>query len=103
MGVFDKTHQVDHINGDTLDNRESNLRVVTALENGQNKRKRKSASSKYKGVKWHKRDNIWESLIMHKGKSYYLGRFKEEKDAGLAYNKKSIELHGEFGFINDIK
>ena len=98
---FGKNH-VDHINGDTLDNRECNLRIVTPAQNAMNKRKRKKTSSKYKGVKWNKRTGVYEAKICHQYKDYYLGSFKTEKEAALAYNKKSLELHGEFGNRNVI-
>jgi len=97
--AFDKL-QVDHINNDTLDNRECNLRIVSAHQNGMNKSKRKSGTSKYKGVKWHKRDSIWESKICYKYKDYYLGRFENEIDAARAYDMAALKFHKEYANIN---
>lgn len=86
-------YDVDHINGDGLDNRRSNLRVVTRRENSQNQHiKRKS---KYVGVTYDKRPNIrkhWYSRIHINGKTIHLGSFLHEKDAGKAYDSKLIEM-----------
>lgn len=96
------SRHVDHINGDTFDNRECNLRIVTPAQNSLNKRKRTKSSSRFKGVKWHKRDGVWEAKISYNYKDYYLGRFKTEESAAEAYNKKSEELHGVYGNKNVI-
>ena len=75
--------KVDHINGDTLDNRKENLRLVTNRENLQNMQKPKS--SKYPGVSWNKSRNKWESRIRAKGISKNLGLYLVEIDAFNAY------------------
>ena len=55
-----KDELVDHINGDKLDNRRSNLRIATRSQNNANKGKRKGTSSKFKGVSWDKKRNKWK-------------------------------------------
>lgn len=90
---------VDHINHDCLDNRKSNLRICTHAENARNKRP-VIGTSKYKGVYWDKTNKKWEAHI-RKGKDVkYLGQFKCEKKAALAYNEKAKELFGEFAYLN---
>lgn len=86
---------VDHINGDTLDNRRSNLRVCTRRQNLQNMQC-KSKSSPYKGVSLDKRINRWRALIRVNGRRMYLGSFATDVEAGRAY-KRAAKLHfGEF-------
>ena len=85
--------EIDHINGNGLDNRKSNLRKVTRRENSQNHHFNRY--SNFVGVTYDKRPNIkshWLSRIRIDGTSYHLGAFKNEKDAAKAYDFKLIEL-----------
>jgi hypothetical protein len=91
---------VDHINRNGLDNRKSNLRICTHFQNQQNRRPALNCRSKYKGVRWSKRDKKFRAGIMHNKKSYYLGMFENEIDAAKAYDKKAKELFGEFAYLN---
>jgi hypothetical protein len=92
--------EVDHRNGDGLDNRRSNLRVCSHRQNLMNQRIRKGASSKYKGVVWDKTNKKWKASIGFNYKLIHLGRYINEKDAAMAYDKKAQELFGEFARIN---
>lgn len=92
--------EVDHINHDTLDNQRKNLRLVTQSQNQQNSKKRKNCSSKYKGVHWHKLTRKWRSKISSLGEPIHLGLYKSEIGAAKAYDKKAIELFGEFAYLN---
>ena len=92
--------QVDHINGNKLDNRRKNLRLCTAGDNSRNKAQFKG---KYKGVYLNKKSNKWVAQITFNYKVMNLGTYKKIEDAALAYNKKAKELHGNFAFINKIK
>ncbi len=101
---------VDHINGNGLDNRKSNLRNATAVQNGQNRRKIAKASSIYKGVCWKKESKKWCARITVNKKRIQLGYFKNEKEASKAYNKAALKYFGEFAkiekvneYIRDIK
>lgn len=99
----DFKYVVDHINGNRLDNRKSNLRVVTAQQNSFNRARNKNKiSSIYKGVFWSKEKLMWFSLIKLNGESNHLGYFKSEIDAACAYNEKSKELFGEYARLNDV-
>lgn len=94
---------VDHINGNKLDNRKSNLRLVTARENQFNKRKTtKETSSKYKGVCWIQKTNSWLSSIRVDGVRTNLGYYETEDAAAIAYNEKVKQYHGEFAILNDV-
>jgi len=91
----------DHINGDGLDNRRCNLRIVTVSQNLMNSSKpiRKSSSC-FKGVCWHKDTKKWQSQIKLNGCSYYLGLFQNEVDAAKAYDDAAILLFGEYAKLN---
>jgi hypothetical protein len=93
---------IDHINGNGLDNRRSNLRPCTHAENSRNSRKHRSLTSQYKGVSWSVSHNRWQVFIRSGGSNQHLGNFKSEIDAALAYNKAAMALHGEFACLNEI-
>ncbi len=77
---------IDHINGDRLDNRLSNLRTVTRSENNQNmKRGRAGKTSSQIGVCWMKRDQKWAAYIKAGGRRLSLGYYVKEQDAISAY------------------
>lgn len=97
------TGEIDHKNGDGLDNRRENLRVCSRLENNRNQRKSKRPlTSKYKGVSWDKKSKKWLAHISIMNKCKYLGVFSDEWEAALAYNKAAEEKFGEFACLNEI-
>lgn len=75
---------VDHINGNPLDNRRCNLRIVTARQNSWNRREFRTASksSKFVGVYWCKAKNKWRAQISIDGRRKMLGSFDTEEAAG---------------------
>lgn len=83
---------VDHIDNNKQNNELSNLQLVSARHNISKSAMCKNKSSKYTGVSWSKRNNVWISAIKIKGKSKYIGSFKNEEDAGKAYQNKLKEL-----------
>lgn len=92
--------QVDHIDHQPLNNQKSNLRIVTASQNAQHRRKFANNQSGYKGVVWDK--SRYVAQITSKGKRIKLGRFECPIEAAKAYNAAAIELHGEFACLNII-
>ena len=90
---------VDHIDGNSLNNRRCNLRSCTTAQNICNQRP-KGGTSKYKGVCFQKRENKWKAKIRFNGKGIHIGNFDEEIDAAKAYDKKANELFGEFAYLN---
>lgn len=96
----------DHINGDTLDNRKSNLRNVTKQQNNWNAKKKTKATSKYKGVYFFKRDKDqigkWGARIQVDGKLIRLGYFSSEIEAALAYNRAAKKYFGEYAVLNEV-
>jgi hypothetical protein len=89
----------DHINGDTLDNREMNLRICTRSQNLANQRVLPH-SSMFKGVRYHKLAKKWIAEVGEGGRTIYLGLFVSEVDAAKAYDQKAKELFGEFSLSN---
>lgn len=92
---------VDHKSRNTLDNRRGNLRVCTQSQNSCNQKRRKDNTSGYKGVYFHKAVQKWCSCIQYKHKEFTLGYFDTPEEGAEAYNKKALELHGEFARINN--
>ncbi len=97
-----KGKQTDHKNHNTLDNQKSNLRICTRQQNKMNRKNHKKSSSGYKGVYWNIPRNKWMAYIRHNGKLIYLGLYKNEIDAAMAYNKKAKELFRKFAYLNKV-
>lgn len=96
---------VDHRDGDGLNNRRSNLRRSTRSQNNRNKvNKKPGPSSRYLGVSWAKRSSMWSVQIRSgtSGQVVYVGLFKEECDAALAYNFAAEAAFGEFASYNTV-
>jgi hypothetical protein len=89
--------EIDHINGDRLDNRWVNLRQVSAFENSRNQGVRKDCKSGVRGVTWSDRTNYrgrskWVARISHKGVRYVLGYFDDFEDAVAARKQAEINF-----------
>lgn len=91
--------QVDHIDGDGLNNQRANLRIVTLQQNRWNRRSQPH-SSRYKGVSWLKGKKRWTATIRIQGRNKFLGLFFEEKEAAKAYDNKAREAFGEYAKTN---
>lgn len=94
-----KHKEVDHINGNGLDNRRSNLRIVTRAQNARNIPS-KLHSSKYKGVSFNQYTQRWECRIQTNNKFKFLGRFDSERKAAQMYDLASSKFHGAYGTKN---
>lgn len=93
---------VDHINGDTLDNRKHNLRLATKSENMRNRKMAKNCKSGFKGVWFNKKRQRWIAYIKTNGQSRVLGHFKDRLEAAHVYNQVAEQLFGEFARLNDV-
>ena len=94
--------QVDHINGDRLDNQKTNLRLCSRAENARNRVMKFPGTSKYKGVYWCKIMKKYRARIQTRKGSKSLGHFEKEEDAAVAYNRAAVEYFGEFANLNVI-
>jgi len=97
-----KGMEVDHADGNALNNCRANLRVCTKHENQRNQRPQGGRSSALKGVSWHKRDKAWYAYISINDKQTYLGKFLSEREAGMAYDRAAIAAYGEYARTNGL-
>jgi hypothetical protein len=80
----DDPRLADHVNGDTLDNRAANLRVVEAAGNAQNAAPRQGTTSRYRGVAWNREQQKWAAYGAVNKRRVHLGYFTNEDAAGHA-------------------
>ena len=98
--------QVDHINGEPLDNRRENLRLVTNRENSWNKGPTTRNTSGYVGVCWCKREQKWWGHAQYiceqtgKKKSKSLGYYNDKEEAARAYDRWIIHNRDEHAYTN---
>lgn len=91
---------VDHINGDSLDNRRENLRLVSGAQNSVNKGLQKNSTSGYKGVNSHQ--GKWRAYIVKDKKQIHLGVFSDRIEAARAYNEAAMKYHGKYARLNPL-
>ena len=95
--------EVDHINGNPLDNRRSNLRLCTHAQNMANRKQHKHSAARFKGVRWCRDHKKWRAEIYVRGKRIHLGYFANDEDAAKAYNEAATLHFGEFARPNEVK
>lgn len=91
---------IDHKNGNTLDNRRSNLRLASSAQNQMNREKSEGKSSQFKGVYWDTGRSKWSARIKKDGKVTFLGRFDDEIEAAEKYNESAKVFFGTFALLN---
>lgn len=94
--------EVDHINGNGLDNRIENLRICTASENRKNHKLLKTNKSGFNGVSWSKQENKWVVCISLKNKTFHAGSFLDKNEAAKKYNELAKKHYGNFARLNII-
>lgn len=97
--------QVDHEDGDGLNNQRYNLRPATNMQNHANERKTRTwrgrpTSSRFKGVGWYKAGSKWQASIQSEGRKRGLGYFTDEEEAARVYDAAAREAFGEFAKVN---
>lgn len=99
LGVTDGAVLVDHISGDSLDNRRSNLRQATDSQNNRNARLHRDNQSGYKGVS-PARGGRWRANICHDRTTRTLGHTATAEEAAHLYDAAARDLHGAFARLN---
>ena len=92
--------EVDHVNGDGLDNRRSNLRVASRRENLRNRRSFAGSTSRYCGVGWRASRGVWRARITIEGREMSLGHFASEIEAALSYDEAARRWFGPYARLN---
>lgn len=85
--------EIDHINGVPMDNRRENLRIVTSLQNSQNRH----CDGPFRGTCWDKAKGKWVATVGHKGRFIFCGHFDTQAEAAAAAEAKRSEL----GFLTN--
>jgi len=102
MRVDNPDIHIDHINGNGLDNRKSNLRKCTNQQNCINRPKQINNTSGFKGV-FLRKSGKYRAGIRFNQKLIHLGTFVDKIDAAKAYNDAAIKYFGEFAYLNDVE
>ena len=93
---------VDHIDGNGLNNQHSNLRIATRSQNLANRGSQENNTSGYKGVCWNKKLQKWIAKICIKGETIHIGCFIDKFEAARAYNIAAGRLFGEYAKLNEL-
>jgi hypothetical protein len=88
--------EIDHINGDGLDNKIANLRLATPAQNRTNALAQKSSKTGFRGVHYHPGARRYRAQICKNNKVLHLGYYDTPEEAHAAYLKAAHEIHGEF-------
>jgi hypothetical protein len=100
MGTDPEGRQVDHRNGNGLDNQRGNLRWATMAEQRANMGRYTKSLSGFKGVHLDRRTGQWIAQLTHQYRKHYLGVFASPEAAAKAYDNKASELFGDFARLN---
>jgi len=100
-GEIPQNIDIDHINGDGLDNRMKNLRLVTRQENAKNRKITDNIQHRVFGISFYKPLNKWRAMIKNNGKLEHIGYFESKDDAILArkQKEKEYEFHNNHGRV----
>ncbi len=95
-GIYPGSLQIDHRDGNGLNNNLDNLRLATSQENNRNKTKQKNNTSGHTGVWWSKRTLKWRVRLCADGRRLNLGSFSDAEEAAIVYQAAAREHFGEF-------
>lgn len=91
--------EIDHIDGDRLNNKLSNLRVVTRSQNMFNAKTKQNSSSGIKNVQWDNSSQSWRVRVRVNGKRYHVGRFTEIEKAAEAAKEFMLKSHKQYARV----
>lgn len=95
--------EIDHRDGNTLNNCFNNLRIATSGQNKINRATRQDSKTQIKGVEYRAKTDRWIAYIRESGKKRHLGVFPTANEAALAYNIAAIEIWGKYAWTNKVK
>jgi|SRR5881394_122565 len=87
--------EVDHIDGNPLNNQRSNLRLASKFTQAHNQKIVSRNTSGFRGVHWHKGAKKWRAFIMSFGTRLHLGYFNDPQKASEAWNTAALKMRGE--------
>ena len=93
---------IDHIDGNPLNNKISNLRCASRKQNQYNMKRNSANTSGYKGVHFHSGTGKWRAVVSVDNKPKHLGLFQTAIDAAQAYNQWCANNRGEFARLNQL-
>ena len=91
---------IDHVNGNIRDNRRSNLRRSTKVQNARNRGIGSNNTSGFKGVFYRKDRSTWLAALRVGPRLFKIGTFKTREEAARAYDALALQHHGEFAVLN---
>lgn len=94
--------EVDHVDGNGLNNTRANLRLATRAQNARNHRRSAANTSGYMGVSWHAGSRTWCVQIRAQGRALRVGLYRDLDDAARAYNEAARRYYGPFARLNDV-
>lgn len=102
LGKADKGLEIDHIDGDPLNNRITNLRYTTHRQNIMNQKMHKSNTSGYKGIykRTTKKGIKWLAKLNNDKQQIHGGTFDTKEEAARRYDELAIEYFGEYAYLN---
>lgn len=98
--ILGQPAQIDHKDGDRLNNRRANLRFCSTSQNQQNRVRLSTNTSGFRGVTRHRSRGKWQAAIKLPGKSIYLGVFDSIEEAARAYDTAALRRFGDFARPN---
>lgn len=95
--------EVDHVDGNGLNNRKSNIRLATRMQNCANITVSREGTSQFKGVSWDTLSGKWKAQISANKKKKHIGLYADELHAARAYNRAAEQAFGEFACLNNLE
>lgn len=95
-----KLAEIDHKDGNGLNNQRNNLREATRTQNARNRKSVTGSSSQCVGVSFVTRTQKWQAQIKVGSKNFYLGQYATEQEAAEARDRAAVKFHGQFAKLN---
>jgi len=94
---------IDHIDGNSANNKIENLRPATQSQNLGNSKQKNNNTSGYKGVCWDGQRKKWLARIQIHYQFIHIGRYNSPKEAAIAYNNAALHYFGKYAKLNEVQ